>query len=258
MIELLKANAHVSSPLLLASALAACAAWIVWRPRSRAARALLAAVVAGYWFVATPLGARALAGIVGFGYHQLDDPAEAAGVNTVVVLGGGEQSYVVGGTVLAVPSRESALRALEAVRVYRLLGGGTIIATGGRVYPDLQPVPEAELLRRALFDAGVPPADIVVESEARTTREQALRVAEILHARGVRRFVLVTSKTHMRRSMGAFRALGFDPVASTSPLRSEQLPRPWPVVPGSDWLALSDLALYDMAANVYYWWKGWT
>ncbi len=257
MIDFLKAYFHLGSPVFVVVSFGLCAAWIAWRPASRAARWVVAVVVLAYWIAATPAGARALAGMVGGGYGPLPNAAAAEGADTIVILSGGEISYMVGGVMLPALPPEGVMRALEAARVYQMLGHGTIISTGGRVDPAVQLVPEADVLREALVRVGVPAGDIVTEDESRNTREQALAVGDLLKARGVTKFVLVTSKTHMRRSVGAFRALGFDPIPSASPIRSEQYPpAPW-LLPSDEWLTLSDMAIYDMAANIYYWWEGW-
>jgi uncharacterized SAM-binding protein YcdF (DUF218 family) len=256
-VQLLKAYFHLGSPLFVVTTFGLCAAWLILRPRSRAARWMLAAVCAGYWIAATPIGSGLLVNAIGHGYGPLSDAAAAGGADTVVVLSGGEMSYMVGGIVLGVPAPESAMRTLEAARVYQLIGHGTIVVTGGRVYPSVQLVAEADVLKRILLDAGVPDGDIVVEDRSRNTREQAVNVTAMLKARGITRFVLVTAKTHMRRSLAAFRVLGMDPIPSASPTRSEQLPRPPWLVPAYESLTLSDAAIYDMAASVYYWAKGW-
>jgi len=62
---------------------------------------------------------------------------------------------------------------------------------------------------------------------------------------------------HMSRSLALFRAQGIDPVPSVSPMRSEHLPAASFIVPEQSTLAVSDEALYDYMAWIYYWWKGW-
>jgi uncharacterized SAM-binding protein YcdF (DUF218 family) len=68
-------------------------------------------------------------------------------------------------------------------------------------------------------------------------------------------FVLVTSPTHMARSMGAFRAVGLNPIASPSALTSDGDPPSW--LPSDDALMISDSVVYDSAARIYYWSRGW-
>jgi uncharacterized SAM-binding protein YcdF (DUF218 family) len=256
-IELLKANLRLDSPLPFLLALAAGVAWLYLRPSSRGPRRLLLAALIVFWLVATPLGAGALARLVGHGFSSLSTAGAARGADTIVLLGGGEDAFAVGPFDVTLPSSPSALRALEAARVYHLLGGATVIASGGRVFRQLQPVPEAKVLKRLLVESGVPADRILEEAESTTTREQALDVAAMLTARGVSRFVLVTSATHIRRASAAFRVLGFDPVPSAAPVRSTKAPpSPW-LLPSGEWLHVSDMAAYDAVALMYYRWKGW-
>ena len=75
--------------------------------------------------------------------------------------------------------------------------------------------------------------------------------------RRIDRFVLVTSPHHMKRSLGAFRAVGLDPVPSASRLRSETNDEFWTLIPSRQSLLISDGALYEYAAWLYYWGRGW-
>src|SRR5262249_15141338 len=101
------------------------------------------------------------------------------------------------------------------------------------------------------------PGAIVEERASRTTHEQALLIGPILRQHHVERFVLVTSPTHMRRSLAAFRAAGLTPAGSATPIRSESSPPIFPLLPDSDSLLMSDEALYEYAAWIYYWSHGW-
>ncbi len=256
-VDLLKSHFHLTSPLPIVLAGAAVVGWLYLRPAARGPRRLLVALLVCYWIAATPLGARGLAGLIGYGFASLPDAAAAGGADTIVVMGGGEESFQVDGLTVSQPTAQSALRALEGARVYRLLGRGTVVATGGRLAREGQLVPEAEVLTRALVEAGVPVDHIVAESRSLTTREQAVNVGALLRARGTNRFVLVTSEMHMRRAQATFRAQGFDPIPSVSPLRSGQLGRSPLLLPSGEWLAVSDMAVYDAAALAYYRLKGW-
>ena len=113
------------------------------------------------------------------------------------------------------------------------------------------------MIRDTLVQAGVRPETIIEESTSSTTRTQGVAVTPILRARGVTQFVLVTSPAHMRRSLAVFRLEGFDPVPSISLTRAEHLEPPALLVPDSDAHELSHEAIYDLAANLYYWGRGW-
>jgi uncharacterized SAM-binding protein YcdF (DUF218 family) len=106
---------------------------------------------------------------------------------------------------------------------------------------------------------GVPEDHIEAESRSRTTREQGLFVADILRARGVRRFVLVTEANHMPRALATFRGLGLDPLPSPSPFLPEA-PTGFlqQLRPRFSALMLSDWASYEHLARIYYWLRGWS
>jgi uncharacterized SAM-binding protein YcdF (DUF218 family) len=256
-LEFLKEYAHPDSPLGMLLVFGAVAVWLYVKPASRRARHFLAAMVVFYWFLTTPLGANALAWVLAHGLTQVRSVAEARGATAVVVLGGGARTYSGGGKVVGVLSSPSMYRALEGARVARLIGAEYVIASGGRPRPEEQLKPESEMIRDTLVQAGVRPETIIEEDTSRTTKTQALAVTPILRARGVTQFVLVTSPAHMRRSMAVFRQEGFDPVPSVAPTRSEHLPEPALLLPDDDAHELSHEAIYDLAANVYYWARGW-
>lgn len=71
---------------------------------------------------------------------------------------------------------------------------------------------EAEGMARWVRAAGVPDAALRVDRRARSTRENALRAAEILLPEGRRRVWLVTQPFHLRRALYLFRRAGFDPL----------------------------------------------
>jgi uncharacterized SAM-binding protein YcdF (DUF218 family) len=258
MVDILKSYFQLTQPLWLVIVLGALAAWMYLRPASRAGRRGLLLFVVLYYVLSTPFGAGALTALASYGLSPIATPAQARGADTIVLLGGGSSTYMLNGVVLTSLADESILRALEAVRVYHLLGKATIISSGGLVHPDERKVPEATIMHRALVEAGIPDAEIIDESQSATTRDQAVRVGSILRARGTSRFVLVTSPSHMWRSLYAFRAVGLDPIPSVAPVRSETGRRPPLFLPNGGSLALSDLAIYDTVALVYYWWEGWT
>ena len=226
------------------------------RSGAKFARRWLIAVIAGYWMIGTPLGARLLMSGLTDGYARVEKASEVPGASAIVVLGGGSATYRAGGLTLDIPTGSSALRALEAARLYRLLGDPLIIASGGIVFPADNPDPESEMLGKTLVSLGVPPQRIVYESLSRNTVEQAAQSKAILKARHIDHFVLVTSSIHMKRSMGVFRAAGLSPYPSASRLRSEGLSDGWRLMPRKSYLDLSDEAIYDYLALGYYWARG--
>ena len=127
--------------------------------------------------------------------------------DAIVVLGSGlrAEEGVQGHVQL---DAESMFRCLHAAEVYRRTGPCPVIVSGGKVYSSAPPA--AEVMRDFLIKLGVAPSDIVAETSARTTYENAVNSHKILQQRGIRQAVLVTSATHMFRSVRCFRALGID------------------------------------------------
>ncbi|MCX6545060.1 MAG: YdcF family protein [Acidobacteria bacterium] len=225
----------------------------------RWARRWLLLLLLLYGFLSTPFGANMLAGPLVREFSPIQTREQAGGADTVVVLSVSSSVYSANGQAVAEMGKATALNALEAARVFRLLGHPAVVASGGMVDGG-QPGPTpGEILRNALVTLGVPEQYIETESRSRTTREQGLFVAELLRARGVRRFVLVTEANHMPRAVATFRQLGLDPLPSPSPFFLES---PKGILqqlrPNFSALQLSDWASYEHLARAYYWLRGWS
>jgi uncharacterized SAM-binding protein YcdF (DUF218 family) len=246
-----------ASPLAIVVVFGFGAAWAFLRPASPAPRRFIAAAVFGFWLMSTPIGAGVLSWGLSHGLTQVTTREQTGGATAVVVLGGGARTFAAGGQVVGVLTSSSIFRTLEGARVAKLISADVVVASGGEPDPAIQLKPESEMIRAMLIQAGVASATIIEDSASKTTREQARVVAPMLRARGVSRFVLVTSPVHMRRSLAVFRLEGFDPVPSVSPTRSENIPSPPLLLPDGGSLDVSQEAIYDYAAMAYYWARGW-
>jgi len=221
-------------------------------------RAWLTLVLLVYGFLATPLGADFVAAGLTRGFTPITAREQADGVDTVVVLSTGGEVYQASGDEVAEMGRFTSFSALEAARLYRLVGPRTVVVSGGIVDPQARRVPEAEVLATGLARLGVPRERMILESRSRTTREQAVNVADLLKRRGTARFLLVTTGDHMPRARAAFRERGLDPVASVSRVTMGAHPTPWKRLrPSIHALRQSDWACYEHLARIYYWWQGW-
>jgi len=153
--------------------------------------------------------------------------------------------------------KSTSLNAIEAARVYHLLGAPGVIATGGIVHPGEQRRSEADVLCDGLVRLGIPRDHIVVESRARNTREQASFSADLLRRRGQTRVVLITDAEHMPRAMAMFREQGLDPIPSVSVLAETTPPGIFHQIrPTLNAFLQSDRACYEYAARLYYWVQG--
>ncbi len=105
-------------------------------------------------------------------------------------------------------------RVLHSANLYRQGRAPLIIPTGGRIAWRGPGDSEASDMSQILQAMGVPESAIVLEPKALNTYENAVNVQELLKERKIDRFLLVTSATHMPRSMMIFRKLGMEPTAA--------------------------------------------
>src|ERR1700686_3534302 len=100
MLDFIKEHLHPSSPFAVFLIMSVGIVGLYLRSASRWPRPFLVAVVAGYWFISTPLGASLLLAGLARGFAPLHDRAAARGAEAVVVLGGGATTYSAGGQVI--------------------------------------------------------------------------------------------------------------------------------------------------------------
>lgn len=225
--------------------------------RPRWGRRWIAAVVLAYWFVSAPFGSMLLIAPLVRGFHSIEDPRQAGAAGAIVVLGGGIRDLKARSESLAYPYESTTLRLLEAARVFHLFEGRLLIVTSGGIAQAGQRVSEAAVMADALERLHVPRDRIVLEGSSRTTYEQAVLVTRLLKARGIDRFILVTTPTHMSRAARVFRAQQVDIVPSVSALMPERTRARLFFMPNEDAFDVSNDAAYDYAGLVYYWARGW-
>ena len=134
-------------------------------------------------------------------YPPLLDAAEAPGAEYVLVLGAGhvpDQSVPASSRLDAM----GLVRLAEGVRLHRAIADSTLVTSGrGTVTSAAQTA--AELAQ----ELGV--ERIKRLDTPRNTHAEAVAAAELM---GDAPFILVTSASHMPRSMALFRAQGLDPI----------------------------------------------
>jgi len=122
--------------------------------------------------------------------------------------------------VLGCRVHENGLQGAAARRVHRAalafheLSPAVLIASGGRRW---RGTAEADALRDALVERGVPARVIVRELCSLSTLENAVYSAELLRAAGLEAPGLVTCDWHMARALSCFRRTGLRPVALPAP-----------------------------------------
>ena len=126
----------------------------------------------------------------------------------VIVLGGATGSPGIYKAHGQVPLGDAAERMTVPIALMRKFPNFELIFSGGegRLVPT--GTTEAELAGVFYTEQGVDMKRVTLESQARTTRENAIRVAAQLGDRCKQPWLLVTSAWHMPRSMSEFQAVG--------------------------------------------------
>jgi uncharacterized SAM-binding protein YcdF (DUF218 family) len=179
-------------------------------------RALLISLTAFYYVCSTPIGVRALESLLSRESKTILSTADAEGVQGVVVLGGGGVTLRVKGMEINTLSEASILRVMEGVRLADILEPEWLIFSGGTNPRVGVLTAESLTMRQAAIDLGVPKERIKVEIHSDSTYQQALNLRALLKQAGIDRFVLVTSPTHMPRTLATFQAQNMTPIPSQS------------------------------------------
>ena len=139
------------------------------------------------------------------------------------------------------------------LETYDLLRTGrarlAILSGGGPGSPN----PEAAVLAKQLIAWGIEPSRVIVEPNARNTRENAVFMEGLVRARGLTRLLAVTSAAHMPRTMGCLRAVGIEadalPVDYGS-FDARKHPATW--LPRAQYLFQSTAVLRELVGRVVY------
>ncbi|HEX7883162.1 MAG TPA: YdcF family protein, partial [Afipia sp.] len=174
----------------------------------------------------------------------------------IIVLGGSidpERSQARG----SLEMDASAERIVTMLQLARRYPEARIVFSGGSANLIEEPVPEAPIAGDLLEDFGTPRGRIVLESESRTTAENASLTRKLVSPKPGERWLLVTSAFHMPRSIGAFRKAGFDVEAYPVDWRT----RGWsdaliPFSALSAGLARTDVAIHEWVGLIAYWATG--
>ncbi len=228
-----------------------------YRRSQRLARWYFLAVFGSLYILTTPACAERLVRWQADGSRPLASAREARGARVVVVLGANSRTFRARGLSLSVLGWAANLRVLEGARLSWLLDRPTIIVSGGVVSRERDARSEADVMRDVMLQLGVAPDDVLRESESLDTRQEAIAVRRMLGDRAGEPLVLVTSATHMRRSLGVFRAAGLQPIPSPAADVSEHAleGRRW--LPSETGWMLLDAVVYDVGATWYYRARGW-
>ena len=126
-------------------------------------------------------------------------------VKWIVVLGGGHTAD----PEIPLSSQldhSTMVRLVEGVLLYGQNPGSKLIVSGGRVDSS---VSDAEVMSNVAIAMGVSQQDIILEDQSRDTEDEARFLKSLIQKEP---FILVTSASHMLRSMRLFESCGMHPL----------------------------------------------
>lgn len=242
----------------LVVAMLAGALWLRSRPHSLHARRFIFLVAAVYAVLTIYGISEGVGRLLTAGISPLAADDVPPGRTAIVVLGsGGFTARDWANGRYSIVNQIDATRALEAVRVFRLIDAEWIISSGGKSRHDDPHEASGVTLRGALLQLGVPAERLILETASRDTHEESIIVAPMLRELKVQQVVLVTSGSHMRRSLGAFRAQGIRaiPAMARDPYSADSWDE-W-VLPSSLGLWKSSSVVHETVGLAYYVARGW-
>mgnify|MGYP000718713732 CR=1 FL=1 len=128
-------------------------------------------------------------------------------------------------------------RGWEALRLYHKIENAKIITSG---YPGSYTIPEAQRTANIFMNLGIPKEDIIIHSEPKDTKEEAIKTKELL---GDAPFILVTSSYHMKRAMALFQKEGLNPIAAPANLKIRE--NKYSSIPSGGSLFKTEIALHE-------------
>ena len=200
------------------------------------------------------LAARTTVYILESRFPPLIDPHKVVPYDAIVLLTGG--SIPATGRIPFPSVSQATFRRLEeAWRLYRM-APRPIIVSGGHVDPFTPPAGENKIVCDYLRLWGVPADDIIPEARSRDTFESAVEVKRILASKGWRRYLLVTSASHMPRSMLAFTTVAPEPIPAPGDFLVGRIGfSPLGVMPTEQAAGNVYLAIHEYIGLANYWWR---
>lgn len=161
--------------------------------------------------------------------------------NAIILLGAGTVKVLNGDLIK--PTSISYSRIDEAARLYNSCKKSgnkcVVIISGGD--PLKNGKSEAEVYQSELYDYGVAPLDIILESKSLNTYQNAKFTNEILKSSHYDRIVLVTSGIHIKRAVLDFSHFGINVI----PAPSDYISPTMSIIPFGYNFAVTDYALHE-------------
>jgi uncharacterized SAM-binding protein YcdF (DUF218 family) len=213
------------------------AAIVLWK---RARRPLLIGTIALFWLLAAGWLTAPLLDLAQ-PHRQSTAPATFAPRTAIILLGGGT---IYDDDDVLVPPRDALSRIDVSAQNYaackRTAATCQVIVSGGN--PQRHSATEADTYLPYLLRDQVARSDIVLESNSRTTYENARNVSAIVGQSHYDALILVTSAYQMPRALLAFRRFGLTPQPQISGARHVRLG----LLPRLGNLVAAEIALHEL------------
>ena len=170
----------------------------------------------------------------------------------IVVLGGSIDSDI-SAARNALETDASSERIFAMLDLARRYPNARIVFSGGSGNLMGDRIAEAPIAGELLKQFGVAPERIVLERGSRTTAENATMTRDLVAPKPGERWLLVTSAFHMPRSIGVFRAIGFEVEAYPVDWRTRGwVDLRWPFQTLSAGLVRTDVAVHEWVGLIAY------
>lgn len=138
-------------------------------------------------------------------------------------------------------SNASLVRLVEGMRIYRGAPNSKLILSGGSPF---EKVSNAKLMAEVALAMGVKEQDLILEDLSKDTEDEARLIQPMV---GQERFILVTSASHMPRSMALFEKLGMHPIPAPTDhlVKKRQALAPTRFYPTADGIWKAERAFYE-------------
>jgi uncharacterized SAM-binding protein YcdF (DUF218 family) len=174
----------------------------------------------------------------------------ADSIDYIMVLG---HSHVVDNSISPVSelSRTALMRLAEGISIHRLYPGSKLILSG---YSGGTDTSHARMMAKVAIALGVSKSDIVLLESAQDTAEEAQQAAGFVRQKSM---VLVTSASHMQRSLIEFERVGLDPIpAPTNFMAQRDIEQPWSkYTPRASYLEQTELYWHEKLGQWWQWMK---
>jgi len=173
-------------------------------------------------------------------YPPMTDISAVSDVKWVVVLSGGhspDAQLPVTGQL----SEASLVRLIEGIRIHRKLPKSKLILSGGGAFSEAT---AAKVMAAVAVALGMDAQDLVLESESKDTKDQARLIHKVV---GDSQFILVTSASHMPRSMALFLKKRMNPIPAPIGHRIKEMQKITPAMffPSAGRIEKTERAFYE-------------